>query len=230
MSSSIRRINLRPRQKTANSTAPTPHPPRPASRHRNSLEADRRPCRQVPRLQPSINFGRGQLAHVALVTGDVEHHQQPRPQLSLGRLQDQLGIVQRNWNRVTLRLLEGQVGEVPREFDQPLRRERDCSGVARRPQRALRAARRRGRLGSAFRPRLLLLATFKKVLTGGRLPIPEIVLEVFRPDQFQWIADLRPSVTRSAQILSGKSHVGITRRPWWQCSRMHSSLESFPIL
>src|SRR5262249_14676609 len=36
------------------------------------------------------------------------------------------------------------------------------------------------------------VATVKKILTGGRLPVPVIVLQFYRPDQLADISDLKP--------------------------------------
>ena len=52
------------------------------------------------------------------------------------------------------------------------------------------------------------VATVKKILTGGRVPVPVIVLQFYRPDQLADIADLKPDLCPTA--------AAAPRKPWWK--------------
>lgn len=62
------------------------------------------------------------------------------------------------------------------------------------------------------------VATVKKILMGGRVPIPVVVLRFYRRDQLDDIADLNPD---SCPIASSthtprKRHPPELRKPWWK--------------
>ena len=52
------------------------------------------------------------------------------------------------------------------------------------------------------------VATVKKILTGGRVPVPVIVVEFYRPDQLADIADRNPNPCPTASTAP--------RKPWWK--------------
>jgi hypothetical protein len=52
------------------------------------------------------------------------------------------------------------------------------------------------------------VATVKKILAGRRAPIPVILLQFYRPDQFDDIVDLNPD--------SSSGQASPTRKPWWK--------------
>ena len=56
------------------------------------------------------------------------------------------------------------------------------------------------------------VAIVKKVLSGGRAPVPVILLQFYRGDQFNDIADLRPNLCPG----DSSGHALPSSKPWWR--------------